>query len=228
MVNNSPQDELVVGVLLYDNCMMLDLVGPTTYLELLGLIGVKVRFLTISYKTGHVQESHLVPLVATTHFKDAPTKLDILVIPGAKDTTEVEANEEYIAYVREAAANATFVLSVCTGATLLASAGALDGRRATTNKMAFRHVAAKYPGVQWVQRARWVVDGEKWWTSSGVAAGLDMGHAFIAARYGREVADAMARVIEIVPNTDADEDPFASCVDDKQFFTELLAKHQAK
>ncbi|KAJ0396121.1 hypothetical protein P43SY_008086 [Pythium insidiosum] len=221
---NSHQDELVVGVLLYDNVMLLDLVGPSTYLELLSLIGIKVRFLTISYKTGHVQQSHLVPLVATTHYKDAPTKLDILVIPGAADTTQVEANEEFIAYVREAAANATFVLSVCTGATLLAAAGVLDGRRATTNKVDFRRVASTYPNVQWAPRARWVVDEHKWWTSSGVAAGLDMGHAFIAERYGRDVANAMARLIEIVPNTNADEDPFTSCVDDQGFLKDLVAK----
>ncbi|TYZ67637.1 hypothetical protein PybrP1_012758, partial [[Pythium] brassicae (nom. inval.)] len=95
---------------------------------------------------------------------------------------------------------------------ILATTGALDGRKATTNKVMYKVISANHPKVKWQPKARWVVDG-KFWTSSGVSAGLDMGHAFVAALTNEKLADCIARDIEIIPNKDPSNDPFEVLVE---------------
>lgn len=103
---------------------------------------------------------------------------------------------------------ATWCLAVCTGSALLARTGLLAGRRATSNKRSFDWVVSVAPDALWQRKARWVVSG-KYYTSSGVSAGIDMALGFIADRYGREKALAIARGMEYVWHEDAADDPFA-------------------
>ena len=105
-------------------------------------------------------------------------------------------------------ANAEYVTSVCTGSALLAKAGILDGIRATTNKMAFEWASAQSSKVIWEKQARWVEDG-KFFTSSGVSAGMDMSLAVIAKLLGHEVAEQAATWAEYDWHRDAGWDPFA-------------------
>src|SRR6185295_16465540 len=100
------------------------------------------------------------------------------------------------------------VTSVCTGAALLARAGILDGRRATTNKFAFQWVVEQGPRVEWVREARWVEDG-KFATSSGVSAGIDMALRVIERTASPEVADRIATAMEYERHRDPAWDPFA-------------------
>jgi transcriptional regulator GlxA family with amidase domain len=100
------------------------------------------------------------------------------------------------------------VASVCTGSLLLAKAGLLEGRRATTNKRAFKLVAGLAPEVSWVAEARWVEDGP-FFTSSGVSAGMDMALGLIAHLLGREASIAAANRAEYVWHEDKRWDPFA-------------------
>ena len=98
--------------------------------------------------------------------------------------------------------------SICTGAALLARAGVLDGRRATTNKFAFDWVVSQGPRVSWVHRARWVTDGS-FMTSSGVSAGIDMSLDIVARTIDAERARLVAQLMEYTPHSDANDDPFA-------------------
>ena len=86
--------------------------------------------------------------------------------------------------------------------------GMLDGRRATTNKLDFTATVPLAPNVHWVKQARWVEDG-KFFTSSGVSAGMDMALAVLADLYGDEVARNMAQSCEYTWHEDANTDPFA-------------------
>jgi transcriptional regulator GlxA family with amidase domain len=95
------------------------------------------------------------------------------------------------------------------GAGLLARAGLLDGLRATTNKWAFEWPRSQGPRVNWIRQARWVEDG-RFFTSSGVSAGIDMALAVIGRRYSRETAEAIALAIEYEWHRDPDWDPFAT------------------
>ncbi|TMW67837.1 hypothetical protein Poli38472_007509 [Pythium oligandrum] len=90
----------------------------------------------------------------------------------------------------------------------MGATGLLDGRNATTNKMEYSKIASEYPSVNWIEHARWVVDG-KYWTSSGVSAGLDLGHAYVTAKFGEEAATKIQRTLEYVANKDPSNDPFA-------------------
>lgn len=84
----------------------------------------------------------------------------------------------------------------------------LDGKRATTNKMAWFEITALGANVDWVPHARWVVDGNVW-SSSGVSAGIDVTLAWIEKVYGEEVAKKLANRMEYTRHEDPSYDPFA-------------------
>ena len=84
---------------------------------------------------------------------------------------------------------------------------ALDGRRATTNKRAFDWVATMGPATDWQASARWVEDG-KFFTSSGISAGIDMALGIISQLHGAEAATEAANRAEYIANSDPDNDPF--------------------
>ena len=102
------------------------------------------------------------------------------------------------------AAAAELVTSVCTGAALLARAGLLDGRDATSNKRAMDWVAEQGPSVSWIRSARWV-DSGRVVTSSGVSAGIDMALTLTERIHGRELAEALQLVIEYDPQPPFDK-----------------------
>lgn len=90
---------------------------------------------------------------------------------------------------------------------MLAKTGLIKGHKATTNKLAFDWVTEQDKEVQWIRKARWVNDG-KYYTSSGVSAGIDMTLGFISDVNGIEVAEKIARGIEYIWNKDKENDPF--------------------
>ena len=112
-------------------------------------------------------------------------------------------------WLQQRAQQAELVTSVCTGSALLAKAGVLDGVRATTNKLAFAWAASQSAKVQWQQQARWVED-RKFFTSSGVSAGIDMSLAVIAKLVSHQAAEQAASFAEYDWHRDADWDPFAA------------------
>ncbi|KAG2018776.1 hypothetical protein CC2G_008167 [Coprinopsis cinerea AmutBmut pab1-1] len=116
--------------------------------------------------------------------------------------------DSVINYIRQVYPRLQHLITVCTGSWLVAQAGILDGRKATTNKASFKRIAGLCPSVEWVGRARWVVDGNIW-TSSGVTAGLDVIFAFIEKVYGEPVAKLLANWLEYERHTDSTWDPFA-------------------
>jgi transcriptional regulator GlxA family with amidase domain len=100
-----------------------------------------------------------------------------------------------------------YVVSVCTGSTVLARAGVLDGRKATTNKVAWTWATSTGPNVTWVPTARWVEDGNIF-SGSGITAGLDTAYAWVGHVYGEPVSDWLAKSLEHERNTDPHHDPF--------------------
>jgi transcriptional regulator GlxA family with amidase domain len=132
--------------------------------------------------------------------------IDVLIVPGGVGT-RMDVSVE-IDFVKKMYPSLKAVLSVCTGATILARAGVLDGRRATTNKRAWTWATSTGPDVKWVGAARWVVDGNIV-TSSGISAGVDATYAFVSMNYGEKIAQDLSDSAEYVRWTDPDHDPFA-------------------
>lgn len=192
----------VLGAVLYENFELLDLYGP---LEMFGCIGPDLRIVTVAEKPGPVRSWPGPTTVAEHGFDDAPA-LDLILVPGGLGTRS-QLDTPIIPFLRDRAPAAEITMSVCTGSALLAKAGLLDGRRATSNKMVFDFARSQSEKVEWVEEARWVEDGP-FVTSSGVSAGTDMALAVIARLWGRDRAEAIANVTEYEWQTDPTQDPF--------------------
>jgi putative intracellular protease/amidase len=192
-----------LGAVLYEDFELLDLYGP---LEMFGSIGAELRIVTVAEKTGPVASFQRPKTVAEFDFASAP-KLDLILLPGGFGTIPQLENPAILDFLRQRAAAAEVTMSVCSGSAILAKAGLLDGRRATSNKQFFDLARAQGAAVKWVEQARWVEDGP-FATSSGVSAGTDMALAVIAKLYGKEVARQVAESTEYEWQQDSTRDPF--------------------
>ncbi|ATW25106.1 dimethyladenosine transferase [Candidatus Formimonas warabiya] len=190
------------NVILFNNFETLDVFGP---IEVIGKLGKHYEIECFSEKGGIITSSQNIR-VETLPISDI-NRDGILLIPGGFGTRSEVNNKELIRYIKDLSLCAKFVLTVCTGSALLASTGLLKGIMATTNKMAFDWVIEQDKDVQWIRKARWVKDG-KYYTSSGVSAGIDMALGFIADTMGTEVAEKISQGIEYVWNRDKDSDLF--------------------
>lgn len=150
-----------------------------------------------------------------TFTDEAPNDLDVILVPGGAGTRNLTATQPAVDWLRarmdanSSSGGLDYTLTVCTGASLLARTGYLEGRNATTNKAAFDWVRSVEHAdkVNWVPKARWVVDGNVW-TSSGVSAGTDMTLSWIEHVYGRNASEAVRISMEWVALSQTD-DPFA-------------------
>jgi transcriptional regulator GlxA family with amidase domain len=193
-----------VGVLLFPEFELLDVFGP---LEAFGHAKDWFRIVTVAERPGPVASSQGPRAMADHGFADCPP-LDILLVPGGMGTRREINNPALVDWIARQARGAETTTSVCTGAALLARAGVLDGRRATSNKRSFSWVAEQGPKVEWVRQARWVDDGNVV-TSSGVSAGIDMALHLIGRIAGPAARDEIATRMEYEWQSDATHDPFA-------------------
>ena len=201
-----PTTPRTLGVLLFEGFELLDVFGPC---EAYGIrdLDDAFRIAMVAEKAGPIRSAQGPQALAEFGFEDCP-RLDLMLIPGGIGTRREVDNPKLIAWLRARAVQAELVTSVCTGASLLARAGLLDGLRATTNKRSFGWVVSQGPRVNWVRQARWVEDG-KFATSSGVSAGIDLALAVIARLVDAKAAEAAAIAMEYDWHRDAAWDPFA-------------------
>lgn len=193
-----------VGALIFPGFELLDLFGP---LEMLGLLKDDFALQLVAETSEPVSSNQRVRANPDVTFKSAD-QFDVLFVPGGMGTRREVNNPALLDWIRTASESAEYVLSVCTGSLLLAGADLLDGRRATTNKAAFAKIADQYPKVDWVRQARWVED-EKFITSSGVSAGMDMALGAIGLMHDHETAEKVAFWSEYNWHKDKNWDPFA-------------------
>lgn len=183
----------------------LDYFGP---IEMLGGYGSETDIITVAQGADPVPSVHGQRIVIDRTIAEK-NDYDLLLIPGGDSALEAAKDPELLQWLRDASAKAERVMTVCTGSILLGMAGVLDGHRATTNKREFTKTVPLAPNVTWVKQARWVEDG-KFFTSSGVSAGMDMALAVMADLFGMDMADRIALGSEYEWHKDADRDPFAA------------------
>jgi transcriptional regulator GlxA family with amidase domain len=145
-------------------------------------------------------------IVPTHTFATVP-ELDVLIVPGG--IGGFSTGQPTIDWLRATVPKLPHLITVCNGAALVASSGALDGKRATTNKAFWKECTSCGPRTHWIAKARWVQDGNVW-TSSGVSAGIDATLSWIASVYGDEYAEEMADMTEFVRSKGESDDPFAA------------------
>ena len=191
-----------INCVLFNDFETLDLFGPV---EVFGTIK-KWKINYFSIEGGNIKNNDNVQII--TEKIDKIENYDILLLPGGIGTRTLVNDVEFISKLREAAEKSLWCLTVCTGSALLAKTGLLDNYEATSNKTAFEWVKSINENVKWKQKARWVVDG-KYYTSSGVSAGIDMSLGFICDRFGEDAAKSTAKIIEYEWHNNKDNDIFA-------------------
>lgn len=203
-------ERLTIGALMYPGFEMLDMFGP---LEMFSMLGSELVHIETVAETQDPVSSAIAqnltdgPSVSVDCTFESSDQFNVILVPGGFGTLPQLENEAFLAFLKHQAQGAKYVCSVCTGSLLLARAGLLEGRRATTNKQLFGLTAAESAGVTWVEKARWVED-DSIFTSSGVSAGMDMSLAIISQLFGEDAAMAAANAAEYIWHRRADEDPF--------------------
>lgn len=194
-----------LAAVLFDGFELLDVFGP---LELFGVLPDRFTITLVGPDANPVQSSQGPRVIADHAYADAPVA-DVVLVPGGMGTRRLVHDVPFLSWLHAWASGAALVTSVCTGSAVLAAAGLLDGYRATSNKRAFTWVTQQGHNVDWEPRARWVEDRDRW-TSSGVAAGMDMAVALIAWLMGEDTATEVAARVELEPHRDPTWDPFAA------------------
>lgn len=193
-----------IGVVLFHEFELLDVFGP---LEMYGMAPESFEICMVAERGGEVA-SRQGPKSVVEHEFSGGRQYDILLVPGGRGTRKEIGNSTLLEWIRDQSTGAEYVTSVCTGSALLAKAGVLDGIRATTNKRAFAWATSQSDKVKWEKEARWVEDG-KFFTSSGVSAGMDMSLAVIGKLLGQETAEQVATWTEYEWHKNSRWDPFA-------------------
>jgi transcriptional regulator GlxA family with amidase domain len=175
---------------LYEQMTALDLVGP--YEVLAGHPQLAPHF--VASRIGTVRCDNGITLYADATFDELPNP-DLIVVPGSSHWRTALDHDELISWLAAVHPAATRTISVCTGSTLLAKAGILAGRRATSH-WTVRDTLAAYGAVVCTERV--VIDGDVI-TCAGVSAGIDMGLTLAASLWGESTASAIQLALEYDP-----------------------------
>ncbi len=183
----------------YPEAHILDVVGPlevltgATYFLPEGQAPYAVT--VVASNAGPVQTTSGISVTAHRAFVDAirdDDPIDTLIVSGGHGTMTALEDTALLDFVRQAAARSRRIVSICTGAMVLAEIGLLDGRRATTHWWWCPILEKRYPAVNVDRDAIFVRDGDIW-TSAGVTAGMDLALALVEMDFGHDIALQVAR-----------------------------------
>ncbi|PKG23456.1 DJ-1/PfpI family protein [Niallia nealsonii] len=187
-----------VGILLFDEVEVLDFAGPFEVFSLANvpeMTASPFAVKTISEKGKLITARNGLKVCPDYSFSNHQV-LDIVIIPGGygAETKEIN-NPNIIKWIQDQNKKASITASVCTGALLLAKAGILDGRKATTHWMDIDRLESEFPSVQ-VQREVKFTDEGSILTSGGISAGINMSFHLVARLLGRDIARQTAKRME--------------------------------
>ena len=196
-----PTDRRRVGILIFPEVEVLDFCGPFEVLSATRLDEGRRKedpspyeVLLVAEGRGTVTATGGLKVVPDHDLDDCPV-LDMLVVPGGYGTRKAMLNKRLVAWIAERSGQASTVASVCTGSLLLARAGLLDGRRATTHWKILDEMRGLFPSVVVVDDEHVVEDGDVL-TSAGISAGIDLALRVVARHHGSAVSRATARYME--------------------------------
>ena len=184
-------------MLIFDEVEVLDFCGPFEVFGVAGLRSTGERpfyVYTIAEKSEPVSARNGLSINPNFTLADCPQP-DILLVPGGWGTRRVIHNEALVNWVREQAGRVELVLSVCTGALVLAKAGLLEGLSATTHFQALNELRDLAPNTTLCLDQRYVDNGQVV-LSAGISAGIDMSLYVVARLLGEEQANETARYMQ--------------------------------
>jgi transcriptional regulator GlxA family with amidase domain len=191
-----------IVVTAYEGVALLDIAGPLEAFRAAAAFADPIERRTsyecrvVSSRGGMVRTTIGVQLKTQSVTSLAKKPIDTLIVPGALFVDDVIRDRALVRWVMKKVPSCRRVCSVCVGSFLLADAGILDGRRATTHWMQAPLMANRYPRVTVEPDAIFVHDGEVW-TSAGLTCGIDLALALIEQDYGREAAIKVARMLVV-------------------------------
>ncbi len=196
---STPHTPRTIALLSFDGVAALDITGPYEVFSLPSYLAQDkamppYHIMLLADQAGPVRSASGLSLIADASWRDCHEKIDTLLVAGGPDMTPLINDRKLLAWLRTMARRTRRIGSICTGAFLLAKAGLLENRRATTHWMDVARLAQEYPTVTLEPDAIYVRDG-KIFTSAGITAGMDLALALVEEDLGRDVALAVARML---------------------------------
>lgn len=201
----------MIAILVFPDFQLLDAAGPISAFEIAGrLARTPASIKIVSATPGEVRSSSGVAVMARG--LKAASGAHTLIVAGGEGVHAAATCKRTQAMLRAAARRGCRVASVCSGAYVLAEAGLLDGRRATTHWGRTRHFVASYPNVKLEADRIFVRDGNVW-TSAGITAGIDLALAMVAEDFGDDVARAAARHLVVQDRRSGGQSQFSALLE---------------
>ncbi|HLV82955.1 MULTISPECIES: DJ-1/PfpI family protein [Devosia] len=185
-----------IAILVFDGVEELDFVGPWEVFSMAKQLGAPLDVFTVGWPDTAITCAKGLKITADHAFADKP-RADVVLVPGGKGTRQLAQDDVFNAELRSYLAQAKWQTSVCTGSALLARAGFLEGRQATTNRSALDFLRAHAPHT-YILDQRFVHDGNIV-TSAGVSAGIDMTLWLVGHLFGEDMARSTQTHMEYFP-----------------------------
>jgi transcriptional regulator GlxA family with amidase domain len=200
-----------IGFLVYPGFQLLDATGPISAFEIAGRFSPGAYSLHFLSLRGEPTPSSSGVTIQTTALADAP-RLDTLLISGGDGVKVPATCPETLAFVREAGRSARRVASVCSGTYVLAEAGLLEGKRATTHWSRTKDFQRRYPDIRLEPDRIWIQDGSVW-SSAGITAGIDLALAMIGADEGETIARRTAQQLVVYHHRPGGQSQHSALID---------------
>jgi transcriptional regulator GlxA family with amidase domain len=201
----------MIGVLIFPDFQLLDAAGPISVFEIAArFAGLPPSIKVVAAISGPVRSSSGVEMLARG-FK-AARAISTLIVVGGEGVRAPATCAKTLALVRGAAKRGVRIASVCSGAYVLAEAGLLDHRRATTHWQRTRHFLSRYPNVKLEPDRIFVRDGNVW-SSAGISAGIDLALAMVAEDFGDDIARNTARQLVLYHRRSGGQSQFSSLLE---------------
>jgi transcriptional regulator GlxA family with amidase domain len=200
----------MIGVLVFENFQLLDASGPISAFEIAyRLQGKRPPITVFAAKAGGVRSSSGVEICARSFKRAQP---EMLIVAGGDGVRTAATCDATLAFVRSVARRGHRVASVCSGTYILAEAGLLDGRRATTHWSRTQHFLDRYPKVRLEADRIYVQDGNIW-SSAGITAGIDLALAMIEDEFGGDIAQQTARQLVVYHRRSGGQSQFSALLE---------------
>ncbi|ADU30953.1 DJ-1/PfpI family protein [Evansella cellulosilytica] len=190
--------EWTVGILLFNEVEILDFAGPYEVFSITTMLDSNeqpFKVVTISETSNMITARNGLKVLPDYSYRNHPP-LDIVIVPGGYGAEEIEIkNQNLLEWINQQSKTASYMCSVCTGAFLLAEAGLLNGRKATTHWMDIERLKRDYTEVNVQTGVKFIDEGEII-TSGGISAGITMSFHIISKLLGIQVATYTAKRME--------------------------------
>jgi transcriptional regulator GlxA family with amidase domain len=201
----------MIGFLIFADFQLLDVAGPITVFEIANRFAKSdTPIRVMAAKPGPVRSTSGVEMLA--HKFGSASAITTLIISGGEGVEAAARNKCVSQFVKAVAKRGTRIASVCSGTFVLAEAGLLDGKRATTHWQRTRQFLSAYPKVKLEPDQIFVRDGQIW-SSAGITAGIDLALAMVAEDFGEAVVEKTARQLVLYHRRSGGQSQFSSLLE---------------